>query len=128
MHGTPGSARPPSERAATRHPSSAAPSPATARSNTRTGFVWRSSGRDSAKASRFTRRGGRDAEQEREREEREAVRGIEGRGDVEGAGGSHCELARRVEPGREELGFGLVVVPGRDDGPEEGGRPQGRQG
>src|SRR3954454_24379021 len=69
------------------------------------------------------------AGQELEREEREAVRGVEGQGHVEGARGEDRQLAGRVEPWREELGvLELGVVAGRYHRPEEGGRPQGRKG
>src|SRR2546421_542268 len=66
-----------------------------------------------------------------ERQEREAVREAQGKRDVEGACRADLELARRVEPRREEVRLGLVpeqFEPGRDDSPEEGRRPQGRQG
>ena len=65
----------------------------------------------------------------RERQEREAVRGAEGQGHVEGARGEDRELARRVEPRRQELRLGLVaeqLEAGRHDRPEEGGGTQGR--
>src|SRR5437763_13249691 len=71
------------------------------------------------------------AEQERQREEREAVRGAEGEGHVEGAGGEDRQLPRRVEPRREgvpQLELEEQLVTGRDDRAEEGRRPQGRQG
>src|ERR671931_2126524 len=66
-----------------------------------------------------------------ERQEREAVREAEGEGDVEGAGGEDRQLAGRLEPRWEEVPFVELaeqLLPGRDDRPEEGGRPQGRQG
>src|SRR5581483_347524 len=72
------------------------------------------------------------ARQASERQEREAVRGAEGQGDVEGARGEDRELARRLEPRRQELALRLVawrhVEAGRHDRAEEGRRPQGRQG
>ena len=71
-----------------------------------------------------------DAHQTCQREERKAVRGAKGEGDVEGARGEDRELARRLESRREEVALGLiplVVQPGRDDGPEEGGGTQRRQ-
>jgi hypothetical protein len=71
------------------------------------------------------------AEQETQREEREAVREAEGKGDVEGARCANLELAGLVEPGWKEVTFGLVTIqlePGRHDSAEEGRRPQGRQG
>src|SRR5581483_672750 len=66
-----------------------------------------------------------DAGQEGERQEREAVRGPQGQGHVEGARGEDRELAGLVEQ-RREIDLTLVVVAGRNDGAEEGGRPQGR--
>src|ERR1043166_8463654 len=77
------------------------------------------------------RRGGRDAEQELERQEREAVRSVEGQGHVEGAGSSDRELAGFIQPRRQELRLRLIevlVLARRDDRAEEGRRPQGRQG
>src|SRR6266566_4844346 len=71
-----------------------------------------------------------DAHQTCQREERKAVRGAKGEGDVEGARGEDRELARRLESRREEVALGLiplVVHPGRDDGPEEGGGTQRRE-
>src|SRR5581483_11509787 len=75
--------------------------------------------------------GGVGAEQERQRQEREAVRGAEGQGHVEGARRAHRQLARRVEPRRQ--GVALVelaqqLVAGWDNRAEEGRRPQGREG
>src|SRR3954470_23230939 len=73
-------------------------------------MVSRAARVDSGRAKASTG-GGRHAEQEREREEREAVRGVEGQGHVEGARGEDRELAGRVEPWREELGvLELVLV------------------
>src|SRR5439155_25872631 len=72
----------------------------------------------------------RSAQLELERQEREAVREAQGEGDVEGARGEDRQFAGRVEPRRQEvrlLVHTLVVLAGRDDGPEEGRRPQGRQ-
>src|SRR5207253_483604 len=75
--------------------------------------------------------GGVDAEQERERQERGAVREAQGKGHVEGAGGEDRELARCLESRRQEVRLlelvPLVLVAGRHDRAEEGGRPQGRQ-
>src|SRR3954452_4382841 len=71
------------------------------------------------------------ARQERARQEREAVRGAEGQGHVQGAGRKDRQLARRVEPrweGVAQLELEVQLLAGRDDRPEEGGRPQGRQG
>src|SRR5262245_39169049 len=70
-------------------------------------------------------RGSADAWQEGERQEREAVRGPEGQGHVQGTGGADRELARRVEPGRKVV-LQVELRAGRHDCPEEGGRPQGR--
>jgi hypothetical protein len=67
------------------------------------------------------------AQQESERQEREAVRGSEGQGDVEGAGGEDRQLARRFEPRWEEVPFlGLELEAGRHHRSEEDRRPQGR--
>src|SRR5919198_2463745 len=71
------------------------------------------------------------AEQESERQERKAVRGTPQEGDVEGARGAHRELSRRLEPRWQEVRlFELAVElePGRHNGAEESGRPQGWQG
>src|SRR5919204_869516 len=77
--------------------------------------------------------GGCSARQATERQEREAVRRAEEARDVEAACGADRELAGLVEPRREEVRLELVLVAfqlaaGRDDGSEEGCRPQGRQG
>src|SRR5438132_12754777 len=68
----------------------------------------------------------------RERQEREAVRSVEGQGNVEGARGEDRELAGRVEPRWEEVRLVELVAqqlePGRNDRAEEGGRTQGRPG
>src|SRR5687767_11933377 len=71
------------------------------------------------------------AQQTRERQEREAVRGAQGQGYVEGASGEDRELPRRLEPGRQEVPLGELqehLLARRDDGSEESRRPQGRQG
>src|SRR5207253_1817719 len=71
------------------------------------------------------------AGQASKRQEREAVREAEGEGNVEGARGEDRELAGRVEPRRQGVAFVVVaqqLLAGRDDRPEEGSRPQGRQG
>jgi carboxylate-amine ligase len=47
-----------------------------------------------------------DARQAAQREEREAVRGIEGQGHVEGAGGAHRELSGGIAPGWGEVRLG----------------------
>ena len=53
-------------------------------------------------------------------------------GDVEAASGEDRQLARRLEPRRQEVGlFGVLTLElqaGRNDCPEEGRGPQGRQG
>src|SRR5262249_28782112 len=70
------------------------------------------------------------ARQACKREEREAVRGAQGQGDVEGGGGGDRELARGPEPRRQEVPL-LVeeqLVPGRDARSEGRRRSQGRQG
>src|SRR6266516_2814155 len=75
---------------------------------------------------------GLNADQARERQEREAVREAEGKGDVEGAGGEDRQLARRLEPRRQEVGLFRVLTlelqARRNDCPKEGRGPQGRQG
>src|SRR5687768_7526033 len=76
-------------------------------------------------------RGEPHAEQERERQEREAVRRAEEEGHVEGAGGEDRELAWRVQPRRQGVGLGqlqLELEAGRYERAEEGRRSQGRQG
>jgi len=65
-----------------------------------------------------------------EREEREAIRSVEGQGDVEGAGSEDRQLAGRVAQRRKTLT--LRVKPqrspsGRNDSAEESRRPQRRQ-
>ena len=69
------------------------------------------------------------ARQERQRQEREAVREAQGQGNVEVARGEDRELARRIEPRRQELRVGLVaqqLVAGRHHRSEKGGGTQGR--
>src|SRR5919201_6792965 len=78
-----------------------------------------------------TRGGERRAGQTAQREEREAVRSPEGEGDVEITRRADRELTRRLESRWEEVGLGHPAAhdpSGRNDGPEEGGRAQGRQG
>src|SRR5688500_13674524 len=63
-------------------------------------------------------RGGFDAEQARERQEREAVRSAEGQGDVQGARREDREFSRRVQPWRQEVArelLPLVLESGWDD-------------
>jgi len=80
-----------------------------------------------------SRRGGSHADQAGERQEREAVRGAQGQGDVEGASGEDRELAGRIEEGRQELGI-LTVAPvervglGWEPLAEGRGRQKGWQG
>src|SRR6188474_1627404 len=62
------------------------------------------------------------------REKREAIRGPEGQGHVQGACRQDRELSGRVEPGREEVRLGRKSIPRRDDRAEEGRRAEGRQG
>src|SRR5581483_10340419 len=83
-------------------------------------------------ASPKARKGVSDALQERQREEREAVREAEGEGDVEVPRGEDRQLAGLVVPGRQGVVLELLELPleleaGRDDRAEEGCRPQGRQ-
>src|SRR3954451_187792 len=69
--------------------------------------------------------GGSNAWQISTREEREAVRGPQGQGHVEGARGEDREQPGRVQEGRRALALGqlaVVVVAGRHDRAEEGGR------
>src|SRR2546423_2865421 len=68
------------------------------------------------------------AEQPTEREEREAVRGPEGQGHVEGAGGEDRQLPECVVQGRPEVGLRGELQTGRNHGAEEGRGAQGRQG
>jgi uracil-DNA glycosylase len=71
------------------------------------------------------------ARQEGAREEREAVRGTEGEGHVQGKGGSDREFARRLKSRRQEISLVFVAfefLARRNDSSEESGRPQGRQG
>src|SRR4029453_17230798 len=88
--------------------------------------VWPGAG--GARIGRHQNKGVARAEQACERQEREAVRGPEGQGDVEGAGREDRELAGRVEPRRQEVGLRWQLLPGRDDRAEEGRGPQGWQG
>src|SRR5213078_1960434 len=72
-----------------------------------------------------------DAQQACERQEREAVREAEGKGDVEGAGGEDLQLAGLVESRRQEVRLQLLALEleaRRHDRPEEGRGPEGRQG
>jgi hypothetical protein len=73
-------------------------------------------------------RGGQVAPEACEREKREAIRGPDGHGHVQGACRQDRELSGRVEPGREEVGLGQKSIPRRDDRAEEGRRAKGRQG
>src|SRR4051812_2678568 len=59
------------------------------------------------------------AEQERQRQEREAVRSPQGQGHVEGARREDLQLPGRVESWRQEERLGLEPEAGRDDGTEE---------
>src|SRR3954452_8662346 len=72
------------------------------------------------------------AQQEQQRQEREAVRGAEGQGHVEGARSEDLELRRLVQPRRQEVRLLQLLtqqlVAGRHDCAEESSRPQGRQG
>jgi CBS domain-containing protein len=72
------------------------------------------------------------AVEERECQEREAVREAQGERHVEGARGEDRELSRRLEPRRQEVGLVELLAQqleaGRHDRAEEGCRPQGRQG
>src|SRR4051812_17299728 len=68
-----------------------------------------------------------------QREERQAVRGPEEEGHEQEPRSGDRELRGRVEPRRQEVGQLVVeheehLEARRDDGAEEGGRPQGRQG
>jgi len=70
------------------------------------------------------KKGGRDAWQVSPRQEREAIRGAEGQGDVERAGGEDRELARRFPPRRRKVAFiilPILIQAGRHNGTEEGG-------
>ena len=55
-------------------------------------------------------KGALDAREEGTRQEREAVRGAEGEGDVEGASRTNRELSGRIEPRRQEVSFVLVSI------------------
>jgi hypothetical protein len=67
------------------------------------------------------------AQQERERKERKAIRGTEKEGDVQGAGSQNRQLSWIFESRRKEVRLGFELEAGRNDGTEEGGRPQGRE-
>src|SRR5437763_2853931 len=73
-----------------------------------------------------------EAERARRRQEREAVREAEGKGDVQGTCGTDLQLAGLLEPRRQEVWIELVLAleleARRHDRPEEGRRPQRRQG
>src|SRR5207237_2129903 len=67
-----------------------------------------------------------------QRQEREAVREAEGKGNVQGTCGTDLQLAGLLEPRRQEVWIELVLAleleARRHDRPEEGRRPQRRQG
>src|SRR5919197_2426605 len=63
--------------------------------------------------------------QARQREEREAIRGTQGQGHVQGARGTDRELTGSVEPRRQEH-LAQQLLTGRNDRAEEGRGPQGR--
>src|SRR3954447_4027426 len=68
------------------------------------------------------------AEQERQRQEREAVRGSEGQGHVEGARGEDREFPERLETRWSEIGLRREQLARGHDRAEEGRGAQGRQG
>src|SRR4051794_26910531 len=63
------------------------------------------------------------------RQEPQAVRGAQGQGHVEGAGGQDRQLTGRLQARRREVAQRIwQEQPGRYPCPTQGRRPQGRQG
>src|SRR5690242_3788028 len=73
-------------------------------------------------------RGDRGAQDVGQREEREAVRGLEGQGNVQGARGTDRQQPRGLEARWPEKRLRRRLAPGWDDRSEEESRTQGWQG